>query len=613
MCGIIGFSGYLNAADVLLDGLAALEYRGYDSAGIAFFAPDGRIDTFKKTGKVAELRASIAAGTYSECGIGHTRWATHGGVSDTNAHPHTAGNVTLIHNGIIENYLSLRDELAANGRTPISQTDTEIAAMVIDSFYTGDPVAAITAAVKRLEGAYAFCILFADRPGMVYCIRHGSPLVACHCESGSVIASDIVALLRYSKDYFVLPEGQIAILSSDSINVLDLTGREVTPEMLSVNWDISSAQKNGFRHYMEKEIYEQPDAISRTITPRIMKYVDNGTTYTIPDFTSDNIPDSLFKNIDRIIITACGTAMHAGMMGKILLERLLRIPVTVDIASEFRYQDPILTPTTLVITVSQSGETADTLAALRLAKEAGAPTLSIVNVKGSSIARESDYVLYTHAGPEIAVASTKAYTSQLSAFYLIAYRFAYVTGRMDLAACSAYTEDLFSVIPSIEHMLENVAQYEKISHKLTQAEDLFFIGRGMDYALSCEGSIKLKEITYIHSEAYAAGELKHGTLSLITDNVPVIALATQHDLLAKMISNIKEVRARNAMVILVTSKDAVVEESLYDYRIDIDTKNDTVAPFAAIIALQMIAYYTSFFRGLDVDQPRNLAKSVTVE
>ncbi|MBQ9120731.1 MAG: glutamine--fructose-6-phosphate transaminase (isomerizing), partial [Lachnospiraceae bacterium] len=601
MCGIIGFTGYLNAAEVLLEGLSALEYRGYDSAGIACFTPDGQVKTIKAVGKVAQLKGITDPHFSASCGIGHTRWATHGGVSEVNAHPHTCGRVTLIHNGIIENYLTIREELATTGRTPISQTDTEIAAMLLDSLYEGDAIAAITAAVKRLEGAYAFCILFADQPDTIYCIRQGSPLVACMSDSGAIIASDMVALLRYSKDYFVLPEGQIATLTRDAITVVDLDGNTVTPDYLSVTWDVASAQKNGYRHYMEKEIYEQPDALTRTITPRIVKYCEADSLYTLPDFTADGIPDTVFEGVSRIIVTACGTAMHAGMMGKVLFERLLRIPVTVDIASEFRYQNPILDASTLVITVSQSGETADTLAALRLAKAAGARTLSIVNVKGSSIARESDYVFYTHAGPEIAVASTKAYTAQLAAFYLLAFRFAYAIKRLSIANCSRSTEQLLSVIPSIRKMLEQKTLFEEISRQLVKAEDLFFIGRGMDYALSCEGSIKLKEITYIHSEAYAAGELKHGTLSLITEEVPVIALATQYDVLPKMISNIKEVRARGAEIILVTMPDAVIEESLYDYRIDLPAIPDDYAPFAAIIALQLIAYNTSFFRGLDVD------------
>lgn len=613
MCGIIGFTGYGHAAEVLLAGLSALEYRGYDSAGISCFTEDGSITTVKSVGKVSELRALVPSGLAASCGIGHTRWATHGGVSRKNAHPHTCGRVTLIHNGIIENYLALRSELAEKGYSPVSDTDSEIAAMLIDSLYTGDAHAAVAAAAKRLDGSYAFCILFADQPGKIYCIRKGSPLVACQTEDGSIIASDMVALLRYSKDYFVLEENHIACLTRDAITVTTLDGKPAAPEYLTVTWDVSSAQKNGFKHYMEKEIHEQPEALSRTITPRLIKYRENGVLYTLPDFSADGIPDTLFSGLRRIIITACGTAMHAGMMGRLLFEELLRIPVTVDIASEFRYQNPILDADTLVITVSQSGETADTLAALRLARAQGARTLSIVNVKGSSIARESAHVLYTHAGPEIAVASTKAYTAQLAAFYLIAFRAAFAAGRLSAAECAKYTEELVCVIPAIHKVLEQKETFAKISRCLIKANDLFFIGRGMDYALSCEGSIKLKEISYIHSEAYAAGELKHGTLSLITPEVPVIALATQHDVLAKTVSNIKEVRARGAFVILVTVKDAVIEPELYDFRVDLPEVSDRFAPFPAAVALQLIAYNTSYLRGLDVDQPRHLAKSVTVE
>ena len=613
MCGIIGFTGYLNSADVLLKGLGELEYRGYDSAGIACFV-NGNVDVIKSVGKVSALKAKVPSDYSATCGIGHTRWATHGGVSEVNAHPHQFGKVTLIHNGIIENYHELEKELATTGRFPVSETDTEIASMLIDSLYDGDAYATIKKAVARLEGAYAFCIMFIDQPEVIYCIRKGSPLVACQTEQGSIVASDMVALLRYSKDYFVLPEYQIAKLTKTSITVTDLDGELQAPEMLSVTWDMSAAQKNGFKHYMKKEIFEQPEALLRTISPRLIKIKSKTSDdLFLPDFTADGINDSVFDNVKRIIITACGTAMHAGLMGKVLFERLLRIPVTVDVASEFRYQDPIMDESTLVITVSQSGETADTLAALRLAREAKAKTLSIVNVKGSSIARESDYVFYTHAGPEIAVASTKAYTAQLSAFYMIAFRYALAKKRITETECSDYMHQLLNVIPQIEEILKQTAEIHSISKNLISAENLFFIGRGMDAALACEGSIKLKEITYIHSEAYAAGELKHGTLSLITEDVPVIALATQEKVLPKMISNIKEVRARGAMVICITTTDAVIDPNIYDYKITIPANNDIFAPYSAAVVLQLIAYYTSAERGLDVDQPRNLAKSVTVE
>lgn len=607
MCGIIGFTGALDAKEVLTEGLAELEYRGYDSAGIAYVTENG-IRTVKTAGKVSCLKEKVtkeAALDKTSCGIGHTRWATHGGVSDTNSHPHTAGRVTLIHNGIIENYQKLQAELEKKGKVPVSQTDTEIAAMVIDDCYEDDPVKAIKKAVKRLEGAYAFCIMFEEYPGTIYCIRNGSPLVATYTEKGAVIASDMVALIKYSKDYFVLPEHHIAVLTADGIRITNLLDQPVEPKMLHVNWDVASARKGGYEYFMLKEIHEQPEALRRTITPRIKD--------GMPDFGEDNIPDSLFGGLHKIVITACGTAMHAGLIGKNLIEKLTRTPVTVEIASEFRYQDPIIDEKTLVMTISQSGETADTLAALRLAKEKGAKTLSIVNVKGSSIARESDYVLYTHAGPEIAVASTKAYTVQLAALYLFTMRFAYVAGKMTEDETKKMAAEFMSAVSQVEKMLSCDEQAEEIAERLVKTEDLFFIGRGLDYALSCEGSIKLKEVSYIHSEAYAAGELKHGTISLITDNVPVIALATQSDVYVKMISNVKEVRSRGARVILVTTEDAVVDASLCDHLITIPKTKDIFAPFLAVVALQYIAYYAAVKRGLNVDQPRNLAKSVTVE
>lgn len=607
MCGIIGFTGTLDAKKVLTEGLIELEYRGYDSAGISYFN-ENHIKTIKTEGKVSCLCDKVnmeAMKDLTTCGIGHTRWATHGGVSDTNCHPHTFGNVTLIHNGIIENYKSLEEELAAKGKYPVSQTDSEIAAMVIDDLYNGDPEKAMKDAVKKLDGAYGFCIMFSDNPDTIYAIRNGSPLVATHTSEGSIIASDMVALIKYSKDYFVLPEHHIAKLTKHDLVVTDLDGQIVEPKMLHVNWDVASARKDGYDYFMLKEIHEQPTALRNTIGPRV---VDG-----LPDFEKDQIPDELFKNINRIVITACGTAMHAGLVGKTMFEQLTRIPVTVDIASEFRYQDPILDENTLVITISQSGETADTLAALRLARENGAKTLSIVNVKGSSIARESDYVLYTHAGPEIAVASTKAYTVQLAAIYITAFRFAMVKNMLSKEDAKSLMSLLDQTVSSLEKILSYDEQIKPISQSLKNTDDLFFIGRGLDYALSCEGSIKLKEISYIHSEAYAAGELKHGTISLITDNVPVIALATQKNVYSKMISNIREVRSRGAKVILITNAHAHVDASLCDYHITLPEMDDRFTPFGAAVILQYIAYYTAIVRGLNVDQPRNLAKSVTVE
>lgn len=607
MCGIIGFTGYTEAKVVLLDGLESLEYRGYDSAGIAFFN-ESSISTIKTTGKVSSLREKVSETTTLEstCGIGHTRWATHGGVTDTNSHPHTCGRVTLIHNGIIENYHELELALAKSNKFPVSQTDTEIAAILLDSLYEGDAYTAITKAVGLLKGAYAFCIMFQDEPEVIYCLRNESPLVACHTKEGAVIASDMVALIKYSKDYFVLPEMHIARLTKEDIVVKDLAGNVVEPKMHHVSWDMNAARKGGYPHFMLKEIHEQPASIRSTILPRIK----NGS---LPDFSQDNIPDSVFDKINRVIIVACGTAMHAGLVGKVMMEKLIRIPVSVEIASEFRYENPIIDKSTLVITISQSGETADTLAALRLAKEHGSTTLSIVNVKGSSISRESDYVLYTHAGPEIAVASTKAYTAQLSCLYMLCFKFALVKGTITTEQCTKQIKDLQEMIPALEQTLAFDKTLEEICKLFTEKEDLFFIGRGLDYALSCEGSIKLKEISYIHSEAYAAGELKHGTLSLVTSGVPVVALATQEHVYSKMISNIREVRARDAFVLLITNGETDADPSIYDYHIALPKLSDDLAPFTAAVVLQLLAYYTSVHRGLNVDQPRNLAKSVTVE
>lgn len=613
MCGIIGFTGELDAKTVLLDGLQTLEYRGYDSAGIAYYTKDG-IKTVKSVGKVSCLREKInqvekidqAEKSPSTCGIGHTRWATHGGVTDANAHPHTCGKVTLIHNGIIENYHELENALAAKGKVPCSQTDTELVAMLMDSCYEGNPMETIKKSVAQIEGAFAFCIQFADEPEVIYCIRKQSPLVACHTESGSFVASDMVALITYSREYFVLPELHIAKLTKGRIEVSTLEGKAVSPEMIKITWDMAAAKKGGYPHFMLKEIHEQPDALHSTILPRVKEG-------NLPDLTADHIPLSIFKDISHVIITACGTAMHAGLVGRIMIEKLIRIPVSVEIASEFRYQDPVINEKTLVITISQSGETADTLAALRLAKEKKASVLSIVNVKGSSIARESDYVLYTHAGPEIAVASTKAYTAQLACLFLFSYQFALGRGCITEKECADKIAQLLHMIAAIEETLTLEKVLEEAGSDLAKAEDLFFIGRGMDYALSCEGSIKLKEISYIHSEAYAAGELKHGTLSLIVEGTPVVALATQEKVFAKMISNVREVKARGARVILITNGRPEVDASVFDYQIALPKLEDELVPFTAAIALQMLAYYTALHRGLEIDQPRNLAKSVTVE
>lgn len=604
MCGIIGFCGSLPASEVLLAGLEQLEYRGYDSAGIAVQSEDG-IKMAKAVGNVSALKEKLKKKTFpGSCGIGHTRWATHGGVSEVNAHPHRFGRVTLIHNGIIENYEEIWDKYGEE-RELASQTDTEIAALLFDTFYQGDPEEAIKKAVSVLEGSYAFCILFDDIPDTVYCIRRVSPLVAAGTKEGSLVASDVTALIAYAQDYFVLPEDTILALKKNALYLKDLDGNTVEPEMLHVNWDTTAAQKNGYPHYMIKEIHEQPEALHNTIMPRIKD--------GIPDFEVDGVPDSIFENISQVKIVACGTAMHAGLVGKVLMEKRVRIPVTVEIASEFRYQNPIIDSRTLVIVISQSGETIDTLAGLRLAKREGACTLAVVNVKGSTIARESDYVLYTHAGPEIAVASTKAYTVQIALLVMLSLRMAYVRGKLTKEELTKDYENLKLSVEAVAASLSVETAIERLTKVLADKEDLFYIGRGIDYALSCEGSIKLKEISYIHSEAYAAGELKHGTISLITEGVPVIAIATQESVYAKMISNIREVKARGAFVILVTQEGVEVEPTIYDYRLTVPKLPDEFTPIPAAVLLQLIAYYTSLHRGLNVDQPRNLAKSVTVE
>jgi len=607
MCGIIGYSGKLEAENVLISGLKQLEYRGYDSAGIALLAKD-RVEVTKATGNVSVLEEKLKkrALIHSHCGIGHTRWATHGGVTEENAHPHQYGRITLIHNGIIENYKKIREDYGKEAKFH-SQTDTEIAAMLLDSFYEKDSEKAIWKMTDVLEGSYAFCILFADIPNVVYCIRKVSPLVAAYANEGAFVASDVTALISYTQDYFVVPEDTILVLTKEKAELHNRKKETVEPDFLHVNWDITSAQKNGYPHYMLKEIYEQPEALHNTVMPRIRE--------EIPDFENgnDQIPDSIFQSIKQIKIVACGTAMHAGLIGKVLIEKRVRIPVGVEIASEFRYASPIIDKNTLVIVISQSGETIDTLASLRLSKEMGAVTLGIVNVKGSTIARESDYVFYTHAGPEIAVASTKAYTVQIAALCLITMRLAFVRKTLGKGEIIRDLALLKESMECVKRSLSLDDQIQKMTVCLTKTTDLFFIGRGIDYALSCEGSIKLKEISYIHSEAYAAGELKHGTISLITEGVPVIAVATQESVFSKMISNIREVKARGALVILITKESMQVENNLYDYLFTIPEIADDYTPIPVAVILQLIAYHTSVRRGLNVDQPRNLAKSVTVE
>mgnify|MGYP000493092930 FL=1 len=604
MCGIIGFTGNEPAKDIIIGGLERLEYRGYDSAGLALLSND-QIQVRKRTGKVEELRKLCEAEKMpATCGIGHTRWATHGGVTDVNAHPHRVGKVVLIHNGIIENYRQIVTEYGLADQL-VSETDSEVVAALLNKFYEGDPVKAIKKTVKVLSGAFALCIMFQDIPDTIYAIRNVSPMVATSCERGSVIASDLTALIEFSKEYFVVPEYHILTLRKDGIDIEDLKGNKVTPQMLTVNWDITSAQKGGYPFFMLKEIYEQPDAIRNTIAPRINQ--------ELPDFTEDGIDDAIFKDCKRISIVACGTAMHAGMVGKHLIEKKLRIPVHVDCASEFRYKDPIIDEETLTIVLSQSGETIDTLEALKLAKKRGSKVLSIVNVKGSTIARESDYVLYTHAGPEIAVASTKAYTVQVAAMYLIACRIGLVKGLITEHDAKRFMTKLTNASNIVEETLKCADDIKRVADHIKFATDTFYIGRGLDYTMSLEAALKLKEISYVHAEAYAAGELKHGTIALISENVPVIALATQEDVYAKVISNIREVKARGAYVVLVSMDEEVNDPSICDQHIRLPKMDSEFTSFATAVVLQLVAYYTSEAKGLDVDKPRNLAKSVTVE
>lgn len=607
MCGIVGYAGFRDCSDVLVDSLSKLEYRGYDSAGIAVFE-NGEIKVCKAQGKLENLKEKMKKeGKPNGCvGIGHTRWATHGEPSDINSHPHSGAKVTIVHNGIIENYRELKEFLAGKGVEFLSETDTEVVAQLLNYYYDGNPLDTIIKTIGELEGSFALGIIFADFPDMVYAVRRESPLIVGVGEGENYIASDVPAILKYTRDYYLLDHDEIAVLSKDEIKVYDEHKDLVEKQLMTADWDESAAEKGGYEHFMIKEIHEQPNAINMTVKPRI----ENG----MPNLEECGITQENIKDFKNIFVVACGTAMHAGLVGKYVIEKLARVPVTVDIASEFRYRSPIVGEGDLVIIISQSGETADSLAAMRLAKSLGAKTLAIVNAKGSSIAREADMLIYTHAGPEIAVASTKAYIVQLSVMYLFAFKLALAKGIIDEAECERLTEALLATPELIEKILESdleKAQY--ISTQLINADSLLYIGRGLDYALSMEGSLKLKEISYIHSESYAAGELKHGTISLITDGMPVIAVATQSDLLEKTVSNIVEVKSRGAKVIVITREDFCIDEKAYDYRINIPVTDDMLMPMLAAVPMQLVAYYTSVLRGNDVDKPRNLAKSVTVE
>lgn len=608
MCGIVGYIGNEQAAPILLDGLAKLEYRGYDSAGIAVY--DGtKVATLKSKGRLKVLSELSHDGATlpGTVGIGHTRWATHGSPSDVNAHPHfnKEESIVVVHNGIIENYLKLKKKLDKKGYEFISETDTEVIAHLLDYYYKGNPLEAITKIMHRMEGSYALGIIFKDHPEELYAVRKDSPLIVGHTENGNIIASDVPAVLKYTRDVYFIENEEIVRMTDSTMEFFTVDEEPIEKESTRIDWDINAAEKGGFEHFMLKEMYEQPKAILDTFSPRI-----KGDDIVIEEL---KMSDDEIRAIKKIMIVACGSANHTGMTSKYIFEGLARIPVEVDLASEFRYRNPILEEGTLVIVVSQSGETADSLAALREAQARGAKVLGIVNVVGSSIAREADNVMYTWAGPEIAVATTKAYSSQLIALYLLAMKFAHARGTLDDAGLKEMLEDLQKLPEQVELLLNNKNKIQKFANRYLAAKDVFFIGRGIDYAISMEGSLKLKEISYIHSEAYAAGELKHGTISLIEEGTLVAAVLTQEDLYKKMISNMEEVRTRGAFVMAVTNEGNTDVERVADYVIYIPETNRYFANSLAIIPLQLFGYYVSVGRGCDVDKPRNLAKSVTVE
>ena len=606
MCGIIGYIGKDNSVKHLIEGLRALEYRGYDSAGVAFFDKDGALIRRKAAGRlnnVEEQLKNVPEAAESHCGIGHTRWATHGAPSDVNSHPHGTSALQLVHNGIIENHAEIKAELTALGYNFESDTDTETAAKLLDYYYKteSNAAAAIARLTGRLRGSYALGILFADEPDRIYAVRRDSPLILGIGSGENFIASDITAILRSTRDYYQLEEGELAVVTADDIAVYR-GGKPIEKERKTANWDVEAAERGGFPHFMLKEIHEEPEAMIRTLRPRIKD--------GLPDFSGERLDAAALSKVERLHIVACGTAMHAGLIARGLFESLARMPVSVEIASEFRYNDPIIDENDLVIIISQSGETADSLAALRLAKSKGAHTLAIVNVTGSSIAREADSVLYTLAGPEIAVASTKAYTVQTSLLTLLAVECALLRGRLGEDEARALVAELYERAPkAVAEMIAREDEVKALAEKISPSEDLFFIGRGADYYLSAEGSLKLKEISYIHSEAYAAGELKHGTISLIVPGIPVIALCTVPALIEKMASNIREVTARGACAIAVSFAPVAEAEAT----VILPALDARLAFLPAVTVLQLLAYHTSVARGCDVDKPRNLAKSVTVE
>ncbi len=599
MCGIVGYIGGKQAAPILLDGLSKLEYRGYDSAGVAVY--DGtKINIEKAKGRLSVLSDMTDGGknVVGSCGIGHTRWATHGEPSDVNSHPHTNANknIAIVHNGIIENYMKLKTYLISKGYTFVSETDTEVIAHLADYYYKGDLLDTVIKIINKVEGSYALGIISSECPDQIIAVRKDSPLIVGLGEGENFIASDIPAILKYTKNVYLIEDNEIAVIDKSEVKLYNTDKEPIEKEIFEVNWDVSAAEKGGYEHFMFKEIMEEPQSIQKTISPIIKQGL----------MKFDKVPGKLH-------IVACGSAYHVGVVGKYIIEKLAKIPVEVDIASEYRYRDPIITDDTLMVIISQSGETADTLAALRDSKKRGAKILGIVNVVGSSIARESDEVLYTLAGPEIAVATTKAYSTQLAAIYLLALSLAKANGNLSPEEEKAYCDELLKLPEYVSKMIEQKEKIQYYASKFYNSKSVFFIGRGLDYAVSLEGSLKLKEISYIHSEAYGAGELKHGTISLIEDGTLVVALATQDALYEKTISNIKEVKARGAVVLAIAEEGKYNIEETSDAVLYIPKTNPFFTPSLAVTILQLFAYYVASLKGCDIDKPRNLAKSVTVE
>lgn len=608
MCGIVGYVGKEEATSFLVDGLSKLEYRGYDSAGVAVVS-ENKVTVVKHKGRLANLEKDLEANPLKgNVGIGHTRWATHGEPSDVNSHPHqtSKGDITVVHNGIIENYLELREWLKGEGYNFLSETDTEVVPNLVDYYYEGDLFKAVVKATERLEGSYALGVVCGTEPGKIIAVRKDSPLIVGIADGETFIASDIPAVINHTRDVYLLDDKEFVVATKEGVKLYNADGSEINKEIYKVTWTQDAAEKGGFDSFMLKEIYEQPKAIKETMLTRISK--DYGVTYDDFKLTKEEL-----DGIDRIYIVACGTAYHAGLMGKVIIEKHAKIPVEVDIASEFRYREPLVTNKTLVISVSQSGETADTLAVLRDCKKKGARTLAITNVVGSTISREADHVIYTMAGPEIAVASTKAYTTQVVVMYSLGLYFGELKGTLDRNIEELIKEGLLEIPEKIEELLTKQEEIKKVAKVIASEDDLFFLGRGVDYALALEGSLKLKEISYIHSEAYAGGELKHGPIALIESGTKVIALLTQERLRDKMISNVVEVKARGAYVIGLAYEGDKLDSSVFDEVILIPRISNRVAPVLAAVALQLLAYYTTKEKGFDIDKPRNLAKSVTVE